>query len=31
MLFGQDGNLEQDLLNSIKKSIEDRIASACET
>lgn len=31
MLFGQDGNYEESLKNSIKASIEERVASACDT
>lgn len=31
MLFGQNGNLEEALKNSIQASIDDRVAKACDT
>lgn len=31
MLFGQDGNYEEALKNSIKASIEERVSNACDT
>ncbi len=30
-MFGQDGNFEEALKNSISASIKDRIENACET
>lgn len=31
MLFGQNGNLEEALKNSIQASIDERVAKACDT
>ena len=30
-MFGQDGNLENALLESIRASVADRIAALCDT
>ncbi len=31
MLFGQDGNFEKALKDSIEASVKERIANTCET